>query len=181
MVWITGWEKSPTFIPRSIHGLQTNLLNSVVVVSNTCGVTEGLFWAQVPHQHNWEAVPPWHLVHSARPPSLTFMREAPRRSIDDIVAFAGAIKRCVLGSLSGAASLDKFCPAGREWCLRYREFLVWGKNMWGSPSRPWRRQWAYERAWQLQKQHFEDGDISGPGQRATSYASSAWRGKTKAL
>ena len=63
MVRITGWEKSPTFIPRSIHGLQTHLLNSVVVVSNTWGVIDGLFWAQVPHQHNWEAVPPWHPLH----------------------------------------------------------------------------------------------------------------------
>ena len=30
----------------------------------------------------------------------------------DLLAFAGAIKRCVLGSLAGAASLDKFCAAG---------------------------------------------------------------------
>lgn len=30
----------------------------------------------------------------------------------DLMAFSGAINRCVLGSLAGSASLDKFCSPG---------------------------------------------------------------------
>ena len=41
----------------------------------------------------------------------------------DLMAFVGAIKRRVLGSMSGSASLDKFCPQGSAQETRFLPVL----------------------------------------------------------
>ena len=44
-------------------------------------------------------------------------------SASNLLAFCGAVKRCVLGSLSGAASLDKYCSPGSSEESRFLSVL----------------------------------------------------------